>query len=116
MTIYHNYEYDQMGSYLSIPKLLKSGLRVYLFSGDWDDVVPFTDTYKNIYKMGLKQYGPTKPMTLKAQHIGFKKEYKYGKEDKEVLRFYLIKGAGHEVPMYQRERSYHVFEEFLLGQ
>lgn len=48
MTIYSKYKVDPKGSILEFPSLLKKGLKVYLFTGDWDDVVPFTDTYKNL--------------------------------------------------------------------
>ena len=45
MTIFNSYKVDSKGSITTIPNLLKSGLKVYLYTGDWDDVVPFTDTY-----------------------------------------------------------------------
>ena len=32
-------------------------IKVYFFSGDWDDVIPFTDTIKNIDRIGLKPDG-----------------------------------------------------------
>ena len=89
MTIFNKYKVDPKGSYLSIPKLLQSGVKVFLYNGDWDDVVPFTDNYKNIYRMGLKLQGNPVPWTVNNQHAGFIKTYSYG------LKFYLVKGAGH---------------------
>jgi hypothetical protein len=54
MTIYEKYKQDPKGSLAQIPALLSKQLKVYLFTGDWDDVVPFTDTYKNLNRMGFK--------------------------------------------------------------
>lgn len=109
MTIFNSYNVDPRGSYLTIPTLLQNGVKVFLYSGDWDDAVPFTDNYKSLYKMGVKLVGNVQPWNVSNQHAGFIKTYTYG------LKFYLVKGAGHEVPMYQRERSYKVFEDFLLA-
>lgn len=109
MTIFNNYKSDKRESYLTIPKLLQNGLKVFLLSGDWDDVVPFTDTIYNIYRMGLKQQGAPVPWKVRDQHAGFIRNYSYG------LKLYLVKGAGHEVPLYQRERSLKVFEAFLYA-
>jgi len=72
-------------------------------SGDWDDVVPFSDTYKNLNKMGLRPLGNAIPWLIDdIDHAGFIKNYSYG------LVLFLVKGAGHEVPLYQRQRSYKV--------
>ena len=109
MTIFNNYVSDAKGSSLTIPKLLQAGLKVFIFSGDWDDVVPFTDTSRNMYRMGLKMQGGPVPWKIKEQHVGFIRNYSYG------LRLYIVKGAGHEVPLYQRERSLKVFEDFLYA-
>mgnify|MGYP003418161710 CR=1 len=32
-------------------------IKVWLFSGDWDDVVPFTDTEKNVEKLQRNKVG-----------------------------------------------------------
>ena len=29
--------------------------QIVLYNGDWDDVVPYTDTYKNLEKLNLKE-------------------------------------------------------------
>jgi serine carboxypeptidase-like clade 2 len=107
MTIFERYKVDPKGSYASIPKLLEKGLRIYIVSGDWDDIVPFTDTLKNIKRMNLNQLGSTVPWSVNDQHAGFIRAYSKG------LKFYTVKGAGHEVPLYQRERSFKVFKDFL---
>jgi hypothetical protein len=46
--------------------------------------------------MALKQIGPTLPWKINNQHAGFIKTYDYR------LKLFIVKGAGHEVPQYQR--------------
>jgi hypothetical protein len=45
-----NYTITQRGSMDEYARILVSAekIRVWLFSGDFDDVVPFTDTQKNV--------------------------------------------------------------------
>ena len=69
--------------------------RIILYNGDWDDVVPYTDTLKNFQKMDLEPQGEFTPWIVSGQHAGFYREY-------PGLVFYRVKKAGHEVPMYQR--------------
>jgi hypothetical protein len=57
MTIFKNYVVNQKGSMKEMASLLQQKIKIYLFNGDWDDVVPFTDTYKNLERLGLKVQG-----------------------------------------------------------
>lgn len=99
-TIFNAYKADAKGSITTIPNLLKAGLKVYLYTGDWDDVVPFTDTLDNLFLMNLRQQGSMQPWIIDDQHAGFIRTYSYN------LTVFHIKGAGHEVPLYQRERAF----------
>ncbi len=72
-------------------------IKVYFFSGDFDDVIPFTDTVKNIERMGLQPDGIQTPLKLGVQHAGFIRSYK----NKKNVKFFIIKGAGHEAVAYQ---------------
>ncbi len=57
-----HYNIDPAGSIARYQRifLASSTVRVWLYSGDWDDVVPYTDTLKNLEKMGLRKVGPYK--------------------------------------------------------
>lgn len=110
-TIFDKYEVTNSGSMLEIPQILtETDYRVHLFNGDFDDVVPFTDTLKNLEKMGFRQSGALRSWKIKDQNIGMKREFVNG--DKK-LKFWTIKGAGHEVPQYKREAAYELFNSFL---
>lgn len=92
MTIYNLYKVDPKGSMSSILSLLKKGIKVFLYTGDWDSVVPFTDTFKNLERMSLKLQGSQLPWligTTDKQHAGFYRIYSYN------LTVYQVKGAGH---------------------
>jgi len=89
--------------------LIQAGdTRVYMFSGDWDDVIPFTDTLKNLNKMGFKQTAASTAWKIGDQHVGFIKQFNNN------LRMFIVKGAGHEVPMYQKQTAYDLLQKFLL--
>lgn len=100
MSLYAQYKIDPKGSINELPSILKRGLKVYLYTGDWDDVVPFIDTYKNIDKMNLKLLGGLTPWIINDQHAGFIRNYSYN------LTVYQVKGAGQQVPLYQKERAF----------
>lgn len=72
-------------------------------------MIPFTDTVKNIERMGLKQDQLQIPMKSGTQHIGFVRNY----ENKKNVRFYILKGAGHEAVAYKPEAAYQMFVQFL---
>lgn len=67
-------------------------IKIYFYSGDWDDVIPFSDTAKNIQRLGLVQDGQQKAWKKKDNitHIGFKRSY-----NKNIVRYFILKGAGH---------------------
>ena len=47
-----NYSISERGSIDEYRRIfLNGGVRVWLFSGDWDDVVPFSDTEKNVKQL-----------------------------------------------------------------
>jgi hypothetical protein len=80
---------------------------VYIYSGDWDATVPFTDTIKNLNRLALKQDGLQTPWSVGGQHAGFLKKYNFG------VNYFLVKGAGSQMPMYQPERGKYIFQKFL---
>lgn len=75
-------------------KLITDKTKIYLFAGDWDDIVPVDNTIKNLEKLGLRQSGPIQHLTNKAtnQHIGFQRKYIQGDR---FINYLIIKGAGH---------------------
>jgi serine carboxypeptidase-like clade 2 len=103
-TIFNTYERTPRGSLDAYRDIINRGqIKVFLYSGDWDDVVPFRDTIKNLQLLDLHPKSDYIPWKIDGQHIGFIREY-------PGLMFYIVKGAGHEVPQYQR--AYELFKRF----
>lgn len=106
-TIFEAYDREPRGSLDAYRSIINRGqIKVYLYNGDWDDVVPFRDTIKNLQLLDLQPRGDYQPWKIDDQHAGFIREY-------PGLLFWIVKGAGHEVPQYQRQRAYELFKSFL---
>jgi len=61
MDIFKKYTVDEKGSMLEMASLLQKGMKIYLYNGDWDDAIPFTDTNKNLNRLGVKIQGSPTP-------------------------------------------------------
>ncbi|CAD6241944.1 unnamed protein product [Miscanthus lutarioriparius] len=89
-------------------KLMKAGLRIWVFSGDTDSVVPVTATRFAISHLGLKIKTRWYPWYSAGQVGGWSEVY-------EGLTFASVRGAGHEVPLFQPRRAFRMFRSFLAG-
>ncbi|OQU85873.1 hypothetical protein SORBI_3004G329000 [Sorghum bicolor] len=90
-------------------KLMKAGLRIWVFSGDTDSVVPVTATRFSISHLGLKIKTRWYPWYSVGQVGGWSEVY-------EGLTFASVRGAGHEVPLFQPSRAFRMFRSFLAGE
>nr|CAB3451344.1 unnamed protein product [Digitaria exilis] len=88
--------------------LMKAGLRIWVFSGDTDSVVPVTATRFAISHLGLKVKIRWYPWYSAGQVGGWSEVY-------EGLTFASVRGAGHEVPLFQPRRAFRMFQSFLAG-
>ncbi|KAJ0477236.1 putative carboxypeptidase D [Helianthus annuus] len=93
--------------------LIKSGIRVLVYSGDQDSVLPLTGT--RVVVNGLaKQLGLNTTLPYRAWFNGNQVggwTQVYG----DVLSYATIRGASHEAPFSQPERSIALFRGFLAG-
>ncbi|XP_052180835.1 serine carboxypeptidase-like 45 isoform X2 [Diospyros lotus] len=93
--------------------LLKSGVRVLVYSGDQDSVIPLTGSRTLVHglanKLGLNTTAPYR-VWFAGQQVGGWTEV-YG----NILSFATIRGASHEAPFSQPERSLVLFQSFLQG-
>ncbi|KAL3634765.1 hypothetical protein CASFOL_021819 [Castilleja foliolosa] len=95
-------------------KIVKSGVRVLVYSGDQDSVIPLTGTRKLINgfakELNLKTTRSYSIWIVANQAAGWTQEY--GK----LLSYATIRGASHDVPFTQPERSLVLFTSFLNGE
>ncbi|GLT88069.1 hypothetical protein SLE2022_061110 [Rubroshorea leprosula] len=96
-----------------IGSLVKSGIRVMVYSGDQDSVIPFTGTRTLVYKlakvMGLKTTVPYRAWFKSKQVGGWTQVYG------DILSYAIIRGASHTAPSTQPGRSLTLFKAFLAG-
>ncbi|KAJ1436040.1 Serine carboxypeptidase, serine active site [Sesbania bispinosa] len=94
--------------------LIKSGLKVIVYSGDQDSVVPFIGTRRLVDKLakrlGLKTTVPYSAWFVGKQVGGWTQVY--GDHD---LTYATIRGASHSTPTTQPKKSFVLFDSFLRG-
>ncbi|CAN6584560.1 unnamed protein product [Malus baccata var. baccata] len=93
--------------------LVKSGIRVLIYSGDQDSVIPLTSTRTLVNglakDLGLQTNVPYRVWVQEKQVAGWTQVYS------DALSYATIRGAGHEAPISQPERSLLLFASFLRG-
>ncbi|XP_028776304.1 serine carboxypeptidase-like 40 isoform X2 [Neltuma alba] len=92
-----------------LQEILNHSLRVWIYSGDIDGMVPVTSTKYSIEKLNLPLKTVWHPWFLNGEVGGYTQEYKGG------LTFATVRGAGHEVPSYQPGRALSLVNHFLKG-
>ncbi|XP_024518303.1 serine carboxypeptidase II-1 isoform X3 [Selaginella moellendorffii] len=101
--------HDKAFSVLPIYKeLIKAGLRIWVYSGDEDAMVPVTGTRYWIRSLKLPIVNRWYPWYYMDQVAGWSQTYK-------GLTFATVRGAGHEVPVLQPDRSLSLLEHYLRG-
>ncbi|XP_068312961.1 serine carboxypeptidase-like 45 [Pyrus communis] len=93
--------------------LVKSGIRVLIYSGDQDSIIPLTSTRTLVNglakDLGLQTNVPYRVWVQEKQVAGWTQVYG------DTLSYATIRGAGHEAPISQPERSLLLFTSFLRG-
>lgn len=93
--------------------LTKAGVRVLVYSGDQDSVIPLIGTRLNVNnlakELGLNTTVPYKSWLQDKQVGGWTQVYG------DILTFATIRGAAHEAPYSQPARSLALFSSFLKG-
>ncbi|KAJ8560012.1 hypothetical protein K7X08_004070 [Anisodus acutangulus] len=93
--------------------LVKERIPVLIYSGDQDSVVPLTGSRSAVHQlakqMGLNTTVPYRVWFAGQQVGGWTQVYE------NILSFATIRGAAHEAPFSQPERSLVLFKSFLQG-
>ncbi|ONI29842.1 hypothetical protein PRUPE_1G217200 [Prunus persica] len=96
-----------------VGKLIKAGIPVLVYSGDQDSVIPLTGSRTLVHRLaeqlGLNTTVPYR-VWFEGQQVGGWTQA-YG----NILSFATIRGASHEAPFSQPERSLVLFKSFLEG-
>ncbi|KAG2668144.1 hypothetical protein I3760_15G146500 [Carya illinoinensis] len=89
-------------------ELIHSGLRIWMFSGDTDAIIPVTSTRYSIDALKLPTSGPWRAWYDGGQVGGWTQEY-------AGLTFVSVRGAGHEVPLHRPKLALALIKAFLSG-
>lgn len=89
-------------------ELLQAGLRIWVFSGDADAVVPVTSTRYSIDALKLPTISPWRAWYVSGQVGGWTQDYK-------GLTFVTVRGAGHEVPLHKPKQALILIKTYLSG-
>ncbi|KAK1420930.1 hypothetical protein QVD17_22902 [Tagetes erecta] len=89
-------------------ELISSGLRIWMFSGDTDAVIPVTSTRNTINALNLTTISPWRAWYEDGQVGGWTQKY-------EGLTFVTVRGAGHEVPLHKPKQALTLLKSFLAG-
>ncbi|XP_019427446.1 PREDICTED: serine carboxypeptidase-like 40 [Lupinus angustifolius] len=90
-------------------EFLNNRLRVWIFSGDVDGIVPITSTKYSIKEMNLSTKTAWHPWFIDREVGGYTQVYKGD------LTFATVRGAGHQVPISQPRRAFSLIQHFLNG-
>ncbi|KAK7286666.1 hypothetical protein RJT34_21829 [Clitoria ternatea] len=111
--IHYDYQNLEIPTIPILGSLVKSGIRVLVYSGDQDSVIPLTGS-RSLVNGLAKQIGLNTTVAYKAwfeekQVAGWTQVYG------DILSFATIRGASHEAPFSQPQRSLVLLKAFLEG-
>ncbi|KAJ4822923.1 hypothetical protein Tsubulata_048763 [Turnera subulata] len=92
----------------TIKQLMASGIRIWVYSGDVDSVVPVTSSRYAINTFNLTVQEAWRPWYTSKEVGGYAVGY-------SGLAFVTVRGSGHTVPSYQPERALTMIQSFLQG-
>ena len=110
--VFHNYTQLDEGSIWTYPTLINEGLRILIYNGDTDIVVPFNGNQLWIRNLNLETEEPWRKWRVDNDLnnvAGYVVKYK-------GLTFCTIKGTGHMAPGWKPKESFHMFSKFLKGE
>ncbi|KAK7290762.1 hypothetical protein RIF29_05426 [Crotalaria pallida] len=112
--LHYDYQNLEIPTIPILGSLVKFGIRVLVYSGDQDSVIPLMGT-RSLVSGLAKEIGLNTTVTYRAwfqgkQVAGWTQVY-----GDNILSYATVRGAAHEVPFSQPERSLVLIKAFLEG-
>ncbi|KAG5573963.1 hypothetical protein H5410_063729 [Solanum commersonii] len=107
--VFRTYNYNVFSILPVYERLIKGGLKIWIFSGDVDGRVPLIGTRDCVEALNLTLKSPWHSWFLNKQVAGRVVEY-------EGLTFVTVRGAGHLVPLYKPSEGLALIHSFLTGE
>lgn len=89
---------------------MNKNIKVWIYTGDWDDQVPITDTDRNLKILGKNIHQKWEPWFVDGNHAGFVHA------EGDYFAVVSVKTAGHMVPQDRPKESYQMFYNFVHNQ
>ncbi|CAM6099186.1 unnamed protein product [Calypogeia fissa] len=89
-------------------ELIAAGLKIWVYSGDVDSVVPVTSTKYSLALLKLKTTVPWYAWYRSEQVGGYTQGY-------DGLTFVTVRNSGHEVPLFQPARALSLITSYITG-
>ena len=108
----YRYEMQEKGSNWANPTLVKEGIKILIYNGDTDAIVPFNGNQAWIKNLKLeieKPWRQWRAFNDEDNVSGYIINYK-------GLTFCTIKGTGHMAPQWKPKESYYMFSKFINGE
>lgn len=104
------YKVDEKGSFYLYPNLIKSKIKILIYSGDTDGAVPYNGSQKWISNLDLPVKSSWRSWKVDGESdlAGYRTIY-------DGLTFVTIKGTGHMVPQWKPKEAFHMFSHFISG-
>lgn len=107
-SVFHAYHYTVFSVLPIYTKLIKAGLRIWVYSGDTDGRVPAIGTRYCVEALGLPLKAPWRSWYHHHQVGGRIVEY-------EGLTYLTVRGAGHLVPLNKPSQAFALIHSFLTA-
>ena len=108
-SVYNAYVQNRNGSYGVYPKLLEEKIRILIYNGDTDLVVPYNANQMWIKKLQLAIQQPWRQWKVDGNIAGYVTKY-------EGLTFCTIKGTGHMATQWKPKETYYMFSRWINEQ
>lgn len=103
---------DVMESMIPLYKeLLQSGIRILIYSGDIDAILPITGTRNWLKDLNLPIKSPWRSWTSSTGQVGG-----WTVEYANKLSFASVRQSGHMVPYTQPERAFYMMSHWIHNQ
>ncbi|CDP11023.1 unnamed protein product [Coffea canephora] len=108
LTVHYAWKDSARSLLNTIKELTTSGIRIWIYSGNTDAVIPITSTRYSLRALNLPTVGSYLPWYEDGQVGGWTQQY-------EGLTFVAVNAAGHEVPLHKPKQALTIFKAFLAG-
>jgi carboxypeptidase C (cathepsin A) len=104
------YYSGNLGSFHLYPKLIDENIKIWIYSGDLDAVVPYNGTIDWIERLNLTVKEKWSQWKIKSDEVaGYKIIYENN------FAFFTLRNAGHMVPQYKSEEVFYLLEAYLYN-